>query len=39
VRRPGWDAAGSPGVKLLFDIYHAQTMDGDIVRTIRNNIQ
>src|SRR5215472_2228644 len=31
--------ANSPRVKLLFDIYHAQIQDGDIVRTIRENIQ
>ena len=30
---------GSPRVKLLFDIYHMQIMDGDIVRNIRDNIQ
>ena len=29
----------SPHVKILFDIYHAQIMDGDIVRNIRDNIQ
>lgn len=29
----------SPHVKILYDIYHAQIMDGDIVRTIRDNIQ
>jgi len=29
----------SPRVKLLFDIYHMQIMEGDIVRTIRENIQ
>ncbi|SRR5579885_661454 len=29
----------SPRVKLLYDIYHMQIMDGDIVRTIRENIQ
>ena len=29
----------SPHVKLLYDIYHMQIMDGDIVRTIRDNIQ
>ena len=29
----------SPRVKILFDIYHAQIMDGDIVRNIRDNIQ
>ena len=30
---------GSPRVKLLYDIYHMQIMDGDIARTIRDNIQ
>ena len=30
-------AVASPRVKLLFDIYHVQIMDGDIIRTIRNN--
>jgi hydroxypyruvate isomerase len=29
---------GSPRVKLLFDIYHMQIMEGDIIRTIRDNI-
>ena len=29
----------SPRVKLLYDIYHMQIMDGDIVRTIQNNMQ
>ena len=29
----------SPRIKILYDIYHAQIMDGDIVRTIRDNIQ
>ncbi len=29
----------SPRVGLLYDIYHMQIMDGDIVRTIRANIQ
>jgi hydroxypyruvate isomerase len=28
----------SPRVKILYDIYHAQIMDGDIVRAIRDNI-
>lgn len=28
---------GSPRVKLLYDIYHLQIMEGDIVRTIRDN--
>jgi hydroxypyruvate isomerase len=29
----------SPRVKMLFDIYHVQIMDGDVVRNIRENIQ
>jgi hydroxypyruvate isomerase len=29
----------SPRVKLLYDIYHMQIMEGDIVRTIRQNIK
>ena len=29
----------SPRVKILFDIYHAQIMDGDIVRNIHDNFQ
>ena len=29
----------SPRVKILYDIYHAQIMDGDIVRNIRENFQ
>src|SRR5262245_20586112 len=29
----------SPRVRILYDIYHAQIMDGDIVRTINENIQ
>jgi hydroxypyruvate isomerase len=29
----------SPRVKLLYDIYHLQIMEGDIARTIRENIQ
>jgi hydroxypyruvate isomerase len=29
----------SPRVKMLYDIYHAQIMDGDIVRNIRDNLQ
>ncbi len=28
----------SPRVKLLYDIYHMQIMEGDIIRTIRENI-
>jgi len=30
---------GSPRVKILYDIYHAQIMDGDIVRNIRDHFQ
>jgi hydroxypyruvate isomerase len=30
---------GSPSVKLLYDIYHMQIMEGDVIRTIRDNIQ
>src|SRR5215467_13084473 len=29
----------SPRVKILYDIYHAQIMDGDIVRNIREHFQ
>jgi hydroxypyruvate isomerase len=29
----------SPRVRILYDIYHAQIMDGDVVRTINDNIQ
>ena len=29
----------SPRVKMLFDIYHVQIMDGDVVHNIRENIQ
>jgi hydroxypyruvate isomerase len=29
---------GSPRVKLLYDIYHMQIMEGDIIRTIRESI-
>ena len=28
----------SPRVKILYDIYHAQIMEGDVIRTIRQNI-
>ena len=42
--RTAWGVAlckkiGSPNFKLLFDIYHMQIMEGDIIRTIRENIQ
>ncbi len=30
---------GSPRVKLLYDIYHMQIMEGDVIRTIRDNHQ
>ena len=29
----------SPRLKLLYDIYHMQIMEGDVIRTIRNNAQ
>ena len=29
----------SPNVKLLYDIYHMQIMEGDLIETIRKNIQ
>jgi hydroxypyruvate isomerase len=29
----------SPRVKLLYDAYHMQIMEGDLIRTIRDNIQ
>ncbi len=32
-------AVGSPRVKLLYDIYHMQIMEGDVIRTIRDNHQ
>jgi hydroxypyruvate isomerase len=30
---------GSPRVKILYDIYHAQIMEGDLIRTMQNNVQ
>ena len=51
VTRPGWLLPGakeslqmlrrvdSPHVKLLFDIYHVQVTDGDLILQIRNNIE
>jgi len=41
--RTGWgvavcEAVGSPRVKLLYDIYHMQIMEGDVIRTITDNI-
>jgi hydroxypyruvate isomerase len=32
-------AVNSPRVKLLYDIYHMQIMEGDLVRTIQQNVQ
>ena len=42
--RTAWGVAvcervGSPNVKLLYDIYHMQIMEGDVIRTIRDNIR
>jgi hydroxypyruvate isomerase len=31
-------AVGSPRVKLLYDIYHMQIMEGDVIRTIRTHL-
>ena len=31
------DGVGSPRLKLLYDIYHMQIMEGDVIRTIRDN--
>lgn len=31
-------AVNSPRVKLLYDIYHMQIMEGDVIRTLRDNI-
>ncbi len=33
------ERVNSPRVKLLYDIYHMQIMEGDIIRTIRANIK
>jgi hydroxypyruvate isomerase len=30
---------GSPRVKILYDMYHVQIMEGDIIRMMRDNIQ
>ena len=32
-------AVNSPRVKLLYDIYHMQIMEGDIIRTLRENLE
>ena len=29
----------SPRVKMLYDMYHVQIMEGDIIRSVRENIQ
>jgi hydroxypyruvate isomerase len=31
------EGVGSPRVKLLYDIYHMQIMEGDVIRTIRDH--
>jgi hydroxypyruvate isomerase len=41
--RTGWAAAvvaavGSPGLKLLYDAYHMQIMEGDLIRTIETHL-
>jgi hydroxypyruvate isomerase len=33
------EAVASPRVKLLYDIYHMQVMEGDVIRTIRDHHQ
>jgi hydroxypyruvate isomerase len=33
------EKVASPRVKLLYDIYHMQIMEGDVIATIRENIQ
>jgi hydroxypyruvate isomerase len=33
------EEVNSPNVKLLYDIYHMQIMEGDLIDTIRRNIQ
>jgi len=33
------EAVGSPRCKLLYDIYHMQIMEGDLIRNIRDHIQ
>lgn len=42
--RTAWGASvckkvGSPRVKLLYDIYHMQVQEGDVIATIRENIE
>ena len=33
------EEVNSPQVKLLYDIYHMQIMEGDVIETIRRNVQ
>ncbi len=33
------ERVNSPNVKLLYDIYHMQIMEGDIIRTMRENLR
>jgi len=33
------EEVNSPSIKLLYDIYHMQIMEGDLIATIRSNIQ
>ena len=33
------EKVNSPRVKLLYDIYHMQIMEGDVIRTLRQNIK
>jgi hydroxypyruvate isomerase len=33
------ERVASPRVKLLYDVYHMQIMEGDVIRTIRDNIR
>ena len=33
------ERVNSPCVKLLYDIYHMQIMEGDVIRTIQQSIQ
>ena len=42
--RPSWGfemckRVNSPNVKMLFDIYHAQIMEGNVAATIKDNLQ
>ena len=37
VSRACVEAAGADNVKVQYDIYHMQVMEGDVIRTIRDN--